>query len=90
MRKLIKQHLALIGLLLGFQLVYAEIDIVITEGMNFARPVAVVPFQWQGSGAQPPHDVAAIIAADLRRSGRFNPIAYNEMPEVEILLLKGI
>ncbi|MEE4244565.1 MAG: Tol-Pal system beta propeller repeat protein TolB [Kangiellaceae bacterium] len=61
-----------------------EIDIVITEGMNFARPIAVVPFQYKGVAKEPPHNITSVIAADLRRSGRFNPIAYTEMPEQPI------
>lgn len=59
-----------------------DIDIIIEEGMSMARPVAVVPFNFSGTSARPPHDFSAIIANDLRRSGRFNPMAYNEMPEL--------
>lgn len=36
-------------------------------------PMAVVPFGWQGSGAAP-MDIAGVIGADLKRSGRFAPI----------------
>jgi TolB protein len=55
----------------------AEIDIVITSGMDNARPVAVLPFSWKGV-AEPLQDAAAVIGADLRRSGRFNPMARHE------------
>lgn len=58
-----------------------DIDIVIEGGMSFARPIAVVPFKYQGTSPQPPHDLSAIVAADLRRSGRFNPMPFNEMPQ---------
>ena len=45
----------------------AEIEIVITEGMDNARPVAVLPFSWQGiNGSQTSQDVAAVIASDLK------------------------
>ncbi|WMS88868.1 Tol-Pal system beta propeller repeat protein TolB [Pleionea litopenaei] len=57
-------------------------DIIIEDGMSFARPVAVVPFNYSGVSGKPPHDMSAIIAADLRRSGRFNPMPFNEMPEL--------
>lgn len=58
-----------------------ELEIVITEGMDDARPVAVVPFLWQGTTAEPPQDIANIIARDLERSGRFKPLAVSQMPE---------
>ncbi len=52
----------------------AEIDILITSGVDNARPVAVIPFTFKGIG-QPNQDVAAVVGADLRRSGRFSPMA---------------
>jgi TolB protein len=53
----------------------AELDIEITEGVDKAVPIAVVPFGWQGTaGTQAPFDVAAVVAKDLARSGRFDPL----------------
>ena len=40
-----------------------------------ALPIAVVPFSWDGPGAEPAVDLADVIASDLRRSGRFQPMA---------------
>ncbi|WP_243385087.1 Tol-Pal system beta propeller repeat protein TolB [Caviibacterium pharyngocola] len=57
-----------------------EVRIVIDEGVDGARPIAVVPFKWNGAGSAPA-DVADIISADLRNSGKFNPIAVNKMPQ---------
>ncbi|MCH8492543.1 MAG: Tol-Pal system beta propeller repeat protein TolB [Idiomarina sp.] len=57
----------------------STLEIVITEGQDSARPLAVVPFQWLGEG-EAPYDFAEIIVADLRRSGRFNPISSRDMP----------
>ncbi|MDH5433166.1 MAG: Tol-Pal system beta propeller repeat protein TolB [Gammaproteobacteria bacterium] len=57
----------------------AEIEIVITSGMDSARPVAVLPFTWTGRTETPPHDVASIVASDLRRSGRFNPMDRHDL-----------
>ena len=46
-----------------------EIDIV--GGNAAALPIAVVPMPYQGAGAAPETDVAAVIRADLNRSGQF-------------------
>ena len=53
---------------------HAILTIEITQGAAGGMPIAVVPFGWQGS-FKPQQDVAAIIEADLARSGRFSPIA---------------
>ncbi len=57
----------------------ADLTIEITEGVEGALPIAVVPFGWQGP-ASPPVDVAGVINADLQRSGRFKTI-----PQVDML-----
>ena len=56
----------------------SEVRIVIDEGVDSARPIAVVPFKVTGNV---PEDVAEIIAADLRNSGKFNPIPVSRMPQ---------
>lgn len=58
--------------------VQATLTIEITEGVEDAEPIAVVPFGWQGQDA-PAVDIAAIVSADLRRSGRFRPMAEKDM-----------
>lgn len=60
--------LALAGIL-GPLRAGAELKIEITQGVESASPIAIVPFGAQG--AQPPMDVAGVISADLNRSGRF-------------------
>jgi len=52
--------------------VFAVIEIEITQGGESAIPIAIVPFGWQGGG-NAPEDIAAIVAADLQRSGNFSP-----------------
>ncbi len=52
---------------------YATLTIEITEGVEGAFPIAVVPFGWQGKTTVPV-DIAEIIANDLHRSGQFSPI----------------
>jgi len=51
----------------------AALTIEITQGVDGAVPIAVVPFGT--AGITPPQDVAGIIASDLARSGRFAPLA---------------
>ena len=62
-----------VGLLLCSQVARAALEIEITQGVEAGIPVAVVPFEWKGSGV-PPHFVSDIIEADLKRSGRFDTI----------------
>ncbi len=57
----------------NFQLAQAVIEIEITQGGENAIPIAIVPFGWNGVG-QVPEDVAAIVDADLQRSGNFSPL----------------
>ena len=58
----------------------AEVRIVIDEVMDSARPIAVVPFKWNGPGSAPA-DIAKIISDDLRNSGKFNPMEVSKMPQ---------
>ncbi|MEM0911989.1 MAG: Tol-Pal system beta propeller repeat protein TolB [Pseudomonadota bacterium] len=59
---------------------HAELEIVITEGVNNARPIAVVPFKWTGSSVLP-EDITQVITNNLLRSGKFNPISLSDMPQ---------
>ena len=70
-----------VGLLLAalVNTVEAQLVVEITEGMK-RRPVAVVPFAWEGNTPEMPTDVAEVIASDLERSGRFRTI-----PEADML-----
>lgn len=68
----------LLALLLISAGLRAELQIEITAGVDKAVPIAVVPFGWAGAGA-PPQDAAAIVAADLARSGRFAPMDRKDM-----------
>ena len=59
---------------------YANAELVIdVQGVAQPTPVAVVPFGWEGSAPDMPLDVAAVINSDLKRSGRFAPIAEDKM-----------
>ncbi len=57
----------------------AELKIEITQGAGSRTPVAVVPFAWVGTSLIAPLEVAAVVSADLTRSGRFAPIPEGDM-----------
>ncbi len=59
----------------------SELTIEITEGVTDPIPIAIVPFGWPGIGAAP-FDVAELVANDLKRSGRFRPMARADMIEL--------
>ena len=58
---------------------YAQLEFEITDFVGKRTPVAVVPFGWEGEGADAPFDIDGVIAADLNRSGRFRPIPDGDM-----------
>jgi len=57
---------------------YAQLVIEITRGQENAVPIAVVPFGWETTSTAP-FDVAEVVAADLRSSGRFEPLDRKDM-----------
>lgn len=63
---------------------FAELTIEISEGYENAVPIAIVPFGYTAPEDKPkqiaPVDLAAIVAADLRRSGHFRPLSNAELP----------
>ncbi|MEE8365506.1 MAG: Tol-Pal system beta propeller repeat protein TolB [Gammaproteobacteria bacterium] len=58
---------------------FGALIIEITEGVEGALPVAVVPFDTSELATKPPADVAEIIANDLNRSGVFKALERNEL-----------
>ncbi|HNP65011.1 MAG TPA: Tol-Pal system beta propeller repeat protein TolB [Woeseiaceae bacterium] len=49
------------------------------QGIAQPTPVAIVPFGWEGNSPRSPLDIAGVINNDLKRSGRFAPIAETDM-----------
>ena len=62
-------------LLLGLRDARAQgLEIDIVNGNPSALPIAVVPMDYLGATAAPDTDVAAVIRADLNRSGAFRTL----------------
>jgi TolB protein len=71
---------ALAAAFLGAAPAHAQLTVQITRGVADPIAVAIVPFGWSADGAAP-YDVAATVAADLERSGRFNALPRTGMVE---------
>ena len=72
--------MTLVGCLLSVWQAQAQLVVEITQGLNNAIPIAVVPFAMPGP-VKPSLDVAEVIANDLSRSGRFAPLPRGDMLE---------
>jgi len=69
----------------------AQLQIEIVDGVEGALPIAVVPFDFGSAEMQPETPVHEVIAADLQRSGLFDPLPVTDMidqpsrpPEVKL------
>jgi TolB protein len=72
------QLVCMLPLLLGLAApAHAQLRLDITKGVTDAVPIAVVPFGGQAEGGS--SDVAAVVGSDLERSGRFAPMARDDM-----------
>lgn len=57
------------------------LDVGLVTGSDAAIPIAVVPMEYQGSGAKPDTVVADVVRADLARSGQFRALPVASMVE---------
>jgi TolB protein len=77
-----RRLLALLLLLLPIAAVQAQgLDIGLVSGNEGSLPIVVVPMPYQGAGAPPDTDVAAVIRNDLNRSGQFKSLALESIVE---------
>lgn len=65
-------------LLLSMQ-AHAILNISITQGVDSASPIAVIPFTWIKSPVISDADVSEIVSLDLARSGRFSPMPVEDL-----------
>ena len=70
--------LFLITLLFTVQSARAELLVEITKGAEGAVPIAVVPFELIGNAAKLTN-ISDVVAADLKRSGKFTPIEKDKL-----------
>ena len=71
-----KARRRLAALAASLALAAGGLEIVITRGLDSPTKIAVVPF---GGGAPSGVDIAAVVAADLGRSGEFSTLASEDM-----------
>lgn len=83
MKPLIRCLFALTALLLPVMAMAQQqgLEIDIVGGHASALPVAIVPMPYQGSTGAPETDVAAVIRADLDRSGQFRTLPERDIVE---------
>jgi len=77
MNDLRRLFLAACLLVTGVGSAHAQLVVQITQGNTAPIPIGVVPFAGEGL----PVDVAAVVAADLARSGRLEPLAREGLPQ---------
>ncbi len=60
---------------------HAVLDIKITQGVEQSLPIAVIPFGFSQASSVAPIDLASIISNDLKRSGRFDVMDEQDLPQ---------
>ncbi len=82
MLKIVK-HILFIGLFVISATSYADapLKVIIEGGVDNPLPIAIVPFGWSQSANVPPIDLATVIREDLTRSGRFDVMAEQDLPQ---------
>ncbi len=77
---MLKRSLKIILLFVAMQQsVQAALTIQITEGIEGALPIAIVPFAVEPGTTGAATDIAEVVRADLARSGRFKPMPVEDL-----------
>ncbi len=79
--KTFPQVMLTLALLIFAARAQAVLEIEITQGVEGALPIAVVPFALEPGEVRPPEDIAAIVESDLHSSGLFNPVDERRFPQ---------
>lgn len=80
LRSILRFLLILTTVLLCQTRANAAINLLLTQGINSAQPIAVVPFAGQDD-SQALNNVSSVISNDLKNSGRFKPMDVNSMTQ---------
>ncbi len=82
MKNPVLHFLFMVGMLIPFSATADEpLRIVIEDGIENALPIAIVPFGWSQASSIAPLDMAAIVSQDLSRSGRFDVMPEQDLPQ---------
>ncbi|MGD9583826.1 MAG: Tol-Pal system beta propeller repeat protein TolB [Lysobacterales bacterium] len=84
MQHAMSRALVLILLLVGAAAQAQTLSIDIPEGNPSARPIAVVPFAYEGGGLPLDTDLAEVISGDLNRSGQFKALGRDDIIEYPV------
>lgn len=76
---MLKRWILLLFLCCLTQAANAVLKIDITEGIEGATPIAIIPFKWSGAEKPVDADISAIVSSDLARSGKFSSVPEREL-----------
>ena len=80
---LLSKRLLLVLLCINSISTFADtpLRITIEDGIENALPIAIVPFSWSQASTVAPIDLTTIIGGDLKRSGRFDVMDEQDLPQ---------
>ena len=76
---MLKRWILLLFLCCLTQAANAVLKFDITEVIEGATPIAIIPFKWSGADKPVDADISAIVSSDLARSGKFSSVPEREL-----------